>query len=101
VGGCRGEDLDQEVLVSADVFPENVEGLDRSESASVGPSVSHGAIPSQTQLGDKRGEVGIVTKGAEVTKGSGEGGTDCFEHVVERGLGGRIDDVILLNGVES
>ena len=31
----------------------------------------------------------------------GEGGTDGFEHVVERGLGGGIDDVILLNGVEG
>ena len=98
---CRGEDLDQYILVGAGTFPENVEGLDRSESASVGPFVSHGAIPSQAQLGDKRGEVGIVTIGAEVMEGSGEGGTDGFEHVVERGLGSGIDDVILLNGVEG
>ena len=63
IGGGRGKDLDQEVLVSGDVFPEKVEGLDRSESASVSPFVSHGAIPSQAQLGDKRGEVSIVTIG--------------------------------------
>ena len=47
MGGGRGEDLDQEVLVSADVFPENVEGLERSKSANVGLSVSHGAVPVQ------------------------------------------------------
>ena len=35
-----------------------------------------------------------------VCEDCGEGGTDGVEHVVERGLGGGIDDVILLNRVE-
>ena len=87
--------------MSADVFPENVKGLDRSESASVGPFVSHGAIPSQAQLGGKGGEVGIVAIGVEVIDNFSEGGADGFEHLVERDLGGGIDDFILLNGVEG